>query len=218
MPAGRTSSVGSFFGKIPASAETFFTVMTQPESTVGLDRPAGTVKIDWQAALAEHDRWLRTVVLARAGEVQAVDEIMQEVSLAAVRQSAPLADAAKVAPWLYRLAVTQALLYRRRQGRRRKLTDAYAQRTRPTEQSLREPDPLGWLIAEERRHLVRQALRRLPRRDAEILLLKYTEDYSYHDLAIRLGASQSAVQTRLHRARQKLRTELAALAVTEVEP
>jgi RNA polymerase sigma-70 factor (ECF subfamily) len=192
--------------------------MTQPGSTVGLDRPAGTVKIDWQAALAQHDRWLRTVVLARAGEVQAVDEIMQEVSLAAVRQSAPLADAAKVAPWLYRLAVTQTLLYRRRQGRRRKLTDAYAQRTRPTEQSLREPDPLGWLIAQERRHLVRQALARLPRRDAEILLLKYTEDCSYHDLALRLGASESAVQTRLHRARQKLRAELAALAVTEIEP
>jgi RNA polymerase sigma-70 factor (ECF subfamily) len=139
LPACRASSVRPFFGKIPASAETFFTVMTQPESTVGPDRPAGTVKIDWQAALAEHDRWLRTVVLARAGEVQAVDEIMQEVSLAAVRQSAPLADAAKVAPWLYRLAVTQALLYRRRQGRRRKLTDAYAQRMRPTEQSPASP-------------------------------------------------------------------------------
>ncbi len=35
---------------------------------------------------------------------------MQEVALAAVRQAAPLADAEKVAPWLYRLAVRQALL------------------------------------------------------------------------------------------------------------
>ena len=30
---------------------------------------------------------------------------MQEVSLAAVRQRAPLADASKIGPWLYRLAV-----------------------------------------------------------------------------------------------------------------
>ena len=38
-------------------------------------------------------------------EPQAVDEVMQEVSLAAVKQAAPLADRSKVAPWLYRLAV-----------------------------------------------------------------------------------------------------------------
>ena len=94
-------------------------------------RPPSWAMIDWQAALAEHDRWLRTIVYVRVGEPQAVDEVMQEVSLAAVRQHAPLEDPAKVAPWLYRLAVTQSLLYRRKQGRRRKLTDRYAKRFRP---------------------------------------------------------------------------------------
>ena len=38
---------------------------------------------------------------------------MQDLSLAAVRQHAPLTDPEKVAPWLYRLAVRQTLLYRR---------------------------------------------------------------------------------------------------------
>ncbi len=56
--------------------------------------------IDWQAALQIHDLWLRTVVSARLRETQAVDEVMQEVALAAARQAAPLADATKVAPWL----------------------------------------------------------------------------------------------------------------------
>jgi RNA polymerase sigma-70 factor (ECF subfamily) len=173
------------------------------------------MKIDWQATLAEHDRWLRTVLYARLGQAHAVDEVMQEVALAAVRQRAPLADASKAAPWLYRVAVRQSLLYRRRQGRRRKLTDNYAQRNRPTECDSHEPDPLGWLLAEERRSLIRTALGRLPKRDAEILLLKYTEDWSYRDLAEHLGTSQSAVQSRLHRARARMRTELAALEVIE---
>ena len=44
----------------------------------------------------------------------------------------PVTDPAKLAPWLYRLAATQALLYRRRRGRGRKLTDGYARRCRPT--------------------------------------------------------------------------------------
>jgi RNA polymerase sigma-70 factor (ECF subfamily) len=177
--------------------------------------PSFVGMIDWQAALAQHDRWLRTIVYARVGEPQAVDEVMQEVSLAAVRQHAPLEDPAKVAPWLYRLAVTQSLLYRRKQGRRRKLTDRYAQRFRPSEADARQSEPLGWLLAEERRQMIRTAVARLPGRDAELLLLKYTEDWSYRELAERLGISESAVEARLHRARQRLRHELTALEVVE---
>jgi len=170
---------------------------------------------DWPAVLARHDRWLRTVVRARLGEPQAVDEVMQEVSLAAVRQNSPLSDPDKVAPWLYRLAVTQVLLYRRKMGRQRNLTDRYARRTRPTEEDNREPNPLGWLLAEERRDQVRTAMARLPRRDAEILLLKYTESWSYRDISKHLGISESAVEARLHRARGRLRSELTAMEIVE---
>jgi RNA polymerase sigma factor (sigma-70 family) len=173
--------------------------------------------IDWQATLAEHDRWLRTVVLARLREPQAVDEVLQEVALAAVRQAAPLADRQKIAPWLYRLAVRQALLYRRKCGRRRKLAGRYADEgphVGPSQN--RVLDPLGWLLAQERRSLVRLALTKLPARDAEMLLLKYTEDWNYHQIAARLGVSHAAVEARLHRARRRLREELAALEVIEV--
>jgi len=168
-------------------------------------------RIDWQQTLATHDRWLRTVVLARVGESAAVDEVMQEVALAAVRQQAPLADAAKVAPWLYRLAVTQSLVYRRRQGRHRKLTARYAERLPPSEHDDRLRDPLEWLLADEQQQLVRRAIRRLPHREAEILLLKYTENWSYEQLAQHLGASESAIESRLHRARARLRRELEAV-------
>jgi len=204
-------------GKIGRPTETILIAMIQSEPPLRPDGPAQTLKIDWQAVLARHGQWLRTVVYARVGEPQAVDEVMQEVSLAAVRQRSPIADPGKIAPWLYRLAVTQSLLYRRKQGRRRKLTERYAQRFMPTGQDTRELDPLGWLLADERRRLVRTALERLPTRDAEILLLKYTEDWSYRELADHLGISQSAVQARLHRARNKLRNELAALEVVETE-
>lgn len=173
--------------------------------------------IDWQAALTQHERWLRTVVLARLREPQAVDEVMQEVALAAVKQAAPLADATKVAPWLYRLAVLQSLLYRRKCGRRRRLTDRFADEVQHTDRGrLPALDPLQWLIAEERRGLVRRALSQLAPRDAEILLLKYTENWNYHEIAARLDISHAAVEARLHRARARLRQELTALNVIEV--
>ncbi len=151
--------------------------------------------IDWQAALAQHDRWLRTIVLARVRERQAVDDVMQEVALAAVRQAAPLADAEKVAPWLYRLAVRQSLLYRRKCGRRRRLQESYENRQeRHRENGHNGPsvlEPLGWLLSDERQALVRQALGRIAARDREILLLKYTEDWNYGQIANHLGVSHS---------------------------
>lgn len=174
--------------------------------------------MDWQRALAEHDRWLRTILAARLRDRDAVEEVLQEVALAAVRQAAPLVDESKVAPWLYRLAVRQVLLYRRKMGRQRKLTQRFVERVPPSEADADSPDPLAWLLADERRALLRRALTKLAPRDAEILLLKYTEDWSYHQIARQLGISHSAVETRLHRARARLRNELAALAPSEVTP
>ena len=67
--------------------------------------PAGvSPAIDWGRWLSEHEAWLRRVILARTGEPQAVEEVWQQVALAAVEQRWPLTDPAKVAPWLHRLA------------------------------------------------------------------------------------------------------------------
>src|SRR5438067_2193985 len=134
--------------------------MAATEPTPRRDGTAGRPP-DWAAALAAHDRWLRTAVLARLGERQAVDEVMQEVALAAVARRAPLADPAKLPAWLYRLAVRQALLYRRKRGRQHKLVDRYAHRT-GAGGGKSGPDPLGWLLRDERDRLIRAAVARLP--------------------------------------------------------
>lgn len=190
--------------------------MTMPDPRPPAEAGANAASIDWPSVLARHERWLRTVICARLGEPQAIDEVLQEVSLAAIRQQAPLSNPEKVAPWLYRLAVRQSLLYRRKQGRRRKLVGRYAERLQPRESGRREGDPLGWLLAEERRAQVRAAMSRLTRRDAEILMLKYNHDWSYQALAEHLGISHSAVEARLHRARQRLREELSVYEETSV--
>ena len=173
--------------------------------------------IDWQAELARHDRWLRTIVRARVREPEGVDEVMQEVAMAAVRQKSPVTDPAKVAPWLYRVAVMQSLLFRRTQGRRRKLHDRFAERVPPSEADTSTMGPLEWLLLLERREQVRQAIDTLPGRDAELLMLKYNENWSYHQIADHIGISHSAVEARLHRARGRLRKQLVAMNVVEAK-
>jgi RNA polymerase sigma-70 factor (ECF subfamily) len=170
---------------------------------------------DWAAALATHERWLRTVVFARLRSREGVEDVMQEIALAAVKQAAPLHDRSKLGPWLYGLAVRQCLMYRRKCGRSRRFRENYAQAVSPGTSDTAAGDPLDWLVAQERQQGVRLALRRLPRRDAEILLLKYSESWNYQQIARHLGLSHSAVETRLHRARRKLREELSAWETTE---
>ena len=102
--------------------------MNEPRTLPTADSDLSGV-LDWGATLAEHDRWLRRVVASRLGESQAVDEVMQDVALAAVAQRSPLHNPARVAVWLYRLAVRQVLIYRRKTGRQRSLVNRYAART-----------------------------------------------------------------------------------------
>jgi RNA polymerase sigma-70 factor (ECF subfamily) len=185
----------------------------------GSEQAAGRAlepRVEWAATLAVHDRWLRTAVFARLGEREAVDEVMQEVALAAVAQRAPLRDPARVGAWLYRLALRLVLLYRRRCGRQRKLLSSYVKKRAADCEFSPVQDPLDWMVRDEWRGLVREALERLPRRDAEILLLKYTEDWSYRELAAHLGIGERAVEARLHRARKRLREAITAQGAIEV--
>jgi RNA polymerase sigma factor (sigma-70 family) len=172
----------------------------------GMPHPA----IDWGRCLAEHADWLRQVIRARTGEPQAVDEVWQQVSLAAIEQRSPLTDPGKVAPWLHRLAVILSARYRRQQGRGRKALAGALSRARDEAST---GNVLAWVMRQERHELTRQALSRLAPRDAEMLTLKYGQRWSYRQIAQRLGITEKAVDARMQRARERLRQELARLGI-----
>ncbi len=166
--------------------------------------------------MAAHARWLRTVILARTGELAAVDDVFQEVALAVSQPSMQQRPVERIEPYLYRLAVRQSLLHRRRSGRRRRRELRWSELHGRTEET--RLDPGEWLLALELQQSVREALQTLAAKDREILLLKYTEDWSYHQLAAHLGIGHSAVEARLHRARQRLRDRLIQASVSEAIP
>ncbi|MBR4834304.1 MAG: sigma-70 family RNA polymerase sigma factor [Thermoguttaceae bacterium] len=171
-------------------------------------------EIDWNAALSVNESRLRSTIAARVGETAAVDEVFQDVALAATRQRAPIRDPRKIVPWLQRLATVYSLLYRRSVGRKKKLLRSYQERIPVAESTGADEEPLRWLLSEERRSLVRQATARLAEDERRILALKYAEDKSYKEIATELDSTVSAVQSKLHRARARLRELLAELAPT----
>ena len=177
----------------------------RPDSSTGLAETL--IEIPWGEALAEHTPWLRTVIRSRLNEPQAVDDVMQEVALGVLKSNHRPTDPAKVAPWLYRVSVKQCLMYRRSAGRRRKLVNAVAGQ-RPPVPSLEGGDPLKWLLGQERQQSIRLAFESLPELDRQILILKHAENWSYQQLAERLGVSLNTVEYRLLQARKRLRAEL----------
>ena len=154
-------------------------------------------------ALPDHEPWLRTALLARMGNRDEVDEVLQEVAVAAASQSAKAEPVERAGPWLYRVAIRQMLLFRRKAGRRRKLLTRVVDRPLHRESAPR--DPLEFLINQERQSEVRDALVNMSERDRQLLMMKYVDGLSYGEIAEHVGVSPSAVQSRLHRARAILR-------------
>ncbi len=164
--------------------------------------------LKWPQALTAHRGWLSAVIFARVRDRDAVDEILQETALAAVTGNCP-SDDTGVSRWLYRVAVRQSVLYRRKRGRNEKKTNGYSDLaiSRSSEQQ-RSQNPLAILLATEQASQVREAMTRLSNADNEVLLLKYSENWSCREMAERLGVSSSAIKSRLMRARGNLRHEL----------
>ncbi len=156
-------------------------------------------------ALPDHENWLRTTLHARLGNRDEVDEVMQEVAVAAANQSAKAIPVEKPGPWLYRVALRQVMLFRRKAGRRKKLIAGFGEKVAPSEEDNRSRSPMDFLLSEERRSEVRDAMASMSERDRQLLMLKYVEGLSYGEIAGRVGVTPSAVQSRLHRARAELR-------------
>jgi RNA polymerase sigma-70 factor (ECF subfamily) len=179
----------------------------------GPERRDGEQRIDWDAEYRRHARWLRTVVASRLQEPAAVEDVMQQIALAVAREDRRPVDANRIGGWLYRVAIKQCLQYRRTAGRRRRLLHTFT-RTIAGDDAL--VDPLDWLLYEERVESVRTALGRLSDLDRQLLLLKYTEEWSCRQLAEHLGVNVKAVEYRLQLARERLRRAVVQQQVVDV--
>ncbi len=162
-----------------------------------------------QLLYLENESWLRTVVRSRISEPDAVEDIMQNIALALVRQRETLEDIRQMGAWLYQIAVKQVLMYRRTRGRRRRFEDRLAAGA-AVDVSASEPlDPVQRVLTAEKQQHVRDAMAELDELDRQILMLKYSEGWTYRQLSEHMGVKEDTVEYRLTKARKKLRRLLA---------
>jgi len=164
------------------------------------------VRAETPKALATAKRLLR-------GDADAEDAV-QEAFLSFFRSLGSFKGDARLATWFYRIVINACLMRRRSQGRRREvsveelLPHFYPDGHRIDPRRAWQATTEDLVASEEIRHLVRERINQLPEDYRHVLLLRDIAELDTAEAAAALGDSPGAVKTRLHRARQALRTLL----------
>jgi RNA polymerase sigma-70 factor, ECF subfamily len=131
-----------------------------------------------------------------------VDDVVQEVFVAVFTHLRQFRGECRVSTWVYGIAVNECRRARRFRFRRWRLWTA-----RPSTPAA--ADTADRMDADERNAHVRTAMERLPRRDHEVLVLRYLESLEISEISAILGLARNVVEVRLTRARARLRALLA---------
>jgi RNA polymerase sigma-70 factor (ECF subfamily) len=161
----------------------------------------------FEALIRRHEKTIFNLVYRMLGDYDDAAETTQEVFLSAYRAIGQFRGDANFSTWLYRIALNHATT-------RRKTMNTHHQRQVPLENteplSDPQPGPAESMEKKEIRETVQRALNSLSADDATVILLRDLQDVSYDEVARVLEVPVGTVKSRLHRARQALKSELAS--------
>lgn len=155
--------------------------------------------------VAAYANTVGAIAVAASRDLDAAQDVAQEVFLVAWRDLRKLRNPASFLPWLRQIARNRARQWRRDQrlGRRaRDADEALAAAVSP------HPTPHEALALDGRRRMVREVVDELPDDVREVIALFYLEGRSVRQVADLLGIAEPAVRKRLSRARAAIREEL----------
>ena len=144
---------------------------------------------------AERRRVLAVVVLL-TGDQAAAEDVVQDAFAAALRRWPTVSTYDRPGDWVKRVAVNRAISRFRRVRNERLALERVAHRPVAEPAGRAGPDLLDdplW-----------SAVRRLPRRQAQVIALMYVDDLTAEQVAATIGCSPGAVKSHLHRAKRHL--------------
>jgi RNA polymerase sigma factor (sigma-70 family) len=153
------------------------------------------------AELAEsHRPRLRLLAIRVVGDSEEAEDVVQEAFLHAYLGLTQLRDPERFGGWLGAIVLNIARMTLRRRGAyQRALARAIA-------------EPRGAPADIDTVARVRESIELLPPQEREVVVLHYVDGLSCDEVGALLGRSTGAVRVRLHRARARLRDELAPFA------
>jgi len=169
----------------------------------------------FEVLIRRHEKKIFNLLYRWLGDYDDAAEAAQEVFISAYRSIKKFRGDSSFSTWLYRIAMNHA-------KDRRKSLSLTRQRHVPLETAKPDgdggpvtklphpgPDPSQNAEQQEIQERVQEALNRLDADDALLILLRDLQDVSYEEIVQALGIPLGTVKSRLHRARQALKTVLA---------
>jgi RNA polymerase sigma-70 factor, ECF subfamily len=145
-------------------------------------------------------------------------DLLQATLMQVVRRLGSFRGDSSFSTWLFRVTANEALMLMRSQRRHRARVvgglDLEDLASLPAMNDAGARERSDVMVAHaERDARVREALEQLPKDYRDVVLAHYHEDLGLQEIADRLALTESAVRSRLHRARTRLRVLLDATPV-----
>ncbi len=154
------------------------------------------------------------LALRMLSDEQDAEDVLQTTYLKAYQHFNEFEGRSSLSTWLYRIAANEALMLIRKRRPETAIADEQAEDDDPDYPSIQLADwsslPEEELLSGEARVRLDQAIQKLPEAMRIVFLLRDIEGLSIDETAAALGLSQSAVKTRLLRARLRLRDDLSS--------
>jgi RNA polymerase sigma-70 factor (ECF subfamily) len=183
-----------------------------PESEL-IDRLRGGEDAAYEALVREHGGRMLAVARRFFPNTHDADDAVQDAFISAFKSIAGFEASSKLSTWLHQIIVNACLMKLRSRRRQdtRSLDDYLPQFASDGHHARSVPAwtcPVTQSMEAEKRQRVRQAINEMPDAYREVLLLRDIEEFDTEETARRLNTTAGNVKTRLHRARQVLRTHL----------
>ena len=154
------------------------------------------------------------LALKMLGVEQDAEDVLQNTFMKAMQSIKKFEGRSSLSTWLYRIAVNEALMMLRRQ----KPTIPVAMDYEDDDDELQHPTQFtDWcclpeedLLTDEAKKHLDQAIRQLPEKLQVVFLLRDIEGLSIRETSEALDLTETAVKTRLLRARLNLREQLSS--------
>lgn len=162
----------------------------------------------------EHAPRIYRLVRLLLGNEADAEDVTQQVFLQVLRKLPSFRGESAFSTWLNRVAVNEALIFRRRRGARRhhevcEVLEEFAEDGRHPGTAQRWASPLTQLIDRETHERIEQAIAHLPELYRDVFVLADVEGLPNPEIGELLGLGVPAVKSRLHRARLLMRKALA---------
>ena len=187
-------------------------VDTDTEQEISLEALQAGDRAEFARLVDMYSTQIYRLALKMLGDEQDAEDVLQNTFMKALQAIKKFEGRSSLSTWLYRIGVNEALMLVRRQ----KPTIQVAMDYEGDDDEIQHPTQFtDWcclperdLLSDEARKHLDEAIRRLPEKLQVVFLLRDVEGLSIRETSEALDLTETAVKTRLLRARLNLREQL----------